>query len=58
VIDSTEPTAQPKYRREATAYVHNVRAMWDRIVQVQQDVLKGTTLAELVQQGQGLQYVI
>ena len=58
VIDSTEPTAQPKYRREATAYVHNVRAMWDRIVQAQQEVLKGTTLAELVQQSQGLQYVI
>ena len=58
VIDSTEPSAHPKYRREPTPYVQNVRALWDRIVAAQQDVLKTTTLAELVQQGQGLQYVI
>jgi Rrf2 family protein len=58
VIDSTEPTAQPKYRREPTAYVQNVRAVWDRIVQAQQEVLKATTLADLVQPGPGLQYVI
>jgi Rrf2 family protein len=58
VIDNTEPTAQPKYRRDPTPYVHNVRAVWERIVHAQQDVLKNTTLAELVQQGHGLQYVI
>ena len=51
-------TVAPAVIHEATAYVHNVRAMWERIVQAQQDVLKSTTLAELVQQGLGLQYVI
>ena len=41
-----------------TSYVHNVRAVWDRMVEAQQAILKQTTLTELVQQSQGLQYVI
>ena len=68
-IDSRKPNAlkpnaaktntQQGYRRdEPTLYVQHVRAIWDRIIQAQEDVLRNTTLADLVQQDQGIQYVI
>ena len=41
-----------------TVYVMNVRATWDRVLQAQQAVLKETTLAGLLTQSEGLQYVI
>lgn len=47
-----------KAELQLTAYVLNVRAVWDRVVEAQQVVLKQTTLADLVAQSEGLQYVI
>jgi Rrf2 family cysteine metabolism transcriptional repressor len=58
VIDPTEQPARQKDPLQPTAYVHNVRAVWDRIVEAQQGLLKQTTLADLVQQSQGLHYAI
>ena len=58
VIDPPEQVARADDPLQPTVFVHNVRAMWDRIVAAQQIVLKDTTLTELVQQSQGLQYVI
>jgi Rrf2 family cysteine metabolism transcriptional repressor len=43
---------------QLTPYVLNVRAIWDRVFEVQQSILKQTTLADLVAQSEGLQYVI
>jgi Rrf2 family transcriptional regulator, cysteine metabolism repressor len=47
-----------KAELQLTAYVLNVRAVWDRVIEAQQSVLKQTTLADLVAQSEGLQYVI
>jgi Rrf2 family cysteine metabolism transcriptional repressor len=47
-----------KAELQLTPYVLNVRAVWDRVVEAQQAVLKQTTLADLVAQSEGLQYVI
>jgi DNA-binding IscR family transcriptional regulator len=41
-----------------TVYVLNVRAVWSRVLEAQQAVLKETTLADLLGQSEGLQYVI
>jgi Rrf2 family cysteine metabolism transcriptional repressor len=66
VIDPPEPPTRPVERKgragghklQPTVYVHNVRAVWDRMIEAQHAILKQTTLTELVQQSQGLQYVI
>ncbi len=47
-----------KAELQVTSYVLNVRAVWDRVVEAQQAVLKQTTLADLLAQSEGLQYVI
>jgi Rrf2 family cysteine metabolism transcriptional repressor len=50
--------ARKKAELQLTSYVLNVRAVWDRVVEAQQSVLKQTSLADLVAQSEGLQYVI
>jgi len=47
-----------KAELQLTAYVRNVRSVWDRVVEAQETVLKNTTLADLLAQSEGLQYVI
>lgn len=58
VIDPHEQPLRKDDRLNPTTYVHNVRAVWDRVVEVQQAVLKDTTLAGLLAQSEGIQYVI
>jgi Rrf2 family cysteine metabolism transcriptional repressor len=63
VVDPPEqpprkPSSKNKVSLQPTVYVHNVRGVWERAVDAQQALLKQTTLAELVSQSQGLQYVI
>jgi Rrf2 family cysteine metabolism transcriptional repressor len=55
--DSSQP-ARKKVELQPTVYVRNVRQVWDRVVEAQEAVLKQTTLADLVAQSEGLQYVI
>lgn len=58
VIDPPEPSDRSDDKLQPTLYVQSVRAVWDKMLDAQQVILKQTTLAELVQQSQGLQYVI
>lgn len=58
VIDPPEQPARKEDKLNPTVYVRNVRAVWDRVVEVQQVVLKDTTLADLLAQSEGIQYVI
>ena len=56
VVDPPEQT--PNDKLQLTTYVRNVRAVWDKVVESQQTILRQTTLADLVAQSEGLQYVI
>ena len=58
VVDPTEQAARQDDPLQPTVFVHNVRAVWDRVVEAQQTMLKQTTLNDLVQQSQGLHYAI
>jgi Rrf2 family transcriptional regulator, cysteine metabolism repressor len=58
VIDPPEQPARKEDRLNPTVYVRNVRAVWDRVLDAQQSVLKETTLAHLLTQSEGIQYVI
>ncbi|HJZ59063.1 MAG TPA: Rrf2 family transcriptional regulator [Gemmataceae bacterium] len=58
VIDPPEQPARQNDPLQPTVFVHNVRAVWDKVVEAQQAILKETTLADLAQKSQGLQYVI
>src|SRR5262245_40196440 len=58
VIDPPEQPTRQDDPLQPTVYVHNVRAVWDRVVQAQQELLRQTTLTDLVQQSQGLHYAI
>ena len=58
VIDPPEQTGRQDDPLQPTAYVHSVRAVWDRMVEAQQAILKQTSLNDLAQESQGLQYVI
>ena len=58
VIDPPEQLPRKKDKLNPTVYVQNVRAVWERVVEAQQAVLKETTLADLIAQNEGLQYVI
>jgi len=58
VVDPHEQPSRKDDRLNSTTFVHNVRAVWDRVVEVQQAVLKDTTLADLLAQSEGIQYVI
>lgn len=63
VVDPPEPSPRQAARRarttlQPTAYVRHIRAVWDRVAEAQQAVLRGTTLADIVAQTEGLQYVI
>ena len=55
--DPAKP-ARKRVELQMTVYVANVRATWDRVLEAQQAVLKETTLAGLLAQSEGLQYVI
>jgi Rrf2 family cysteine metabolism transcriptional repressor len=56
--DPSKSPRKPKNELQLTAYVLGVRSVWDRVVEAQQAVLKQMTLAGLLEQGEGLQYVI
>ena len=56
--DPSKQSPKPKAELQLTAYVLGVRSVWERVVEAQQAVLKQTTLANLLDQGEGLQYVI
>jgi Rrf2 family transcriptional regulator, cysteine metabolism repressor len=56
--DPSKPARKPKVELQLTSYVLGVRAVWERVVEAQQALLKQTTLADLLDQGEGLQYVI
>ena len=59
VIDRTDqPTAKPKNRGEVSPLAATLHSVWDRIAAARGRILQTTTLAELVEAGQGLQYVI
>lgn len=58
VVDPTEQHARPDDPLQPTTYVNNIRSVWDSIVESQEGILKGTTLASLLEQSHGLQYVI
>jgi Rrf2 family cysteine metabolism transcriptional repressor len=55
--DSSQP-GRKKAELQPTPYVRNVRHVWDKVVEAQETVLKNTSLADLVEQSEGLQYVI
>jgi Rrf2 family cysteine metabolism transcriptional repressor len=55
--DPAKP-ARKKAELQMTVYVLNVRATWDRVLEAQQVVLRETSLADLIAQSEGLQYVI
>jgi Rrf2 family cysteine metabolism transcriptional repressor len=55
--DPSKPSRR-KAELQMTVYVLNVRAVWDRVLEAQQGVLKETSLADLLGQSEGLQYVI
>lgn len=57
-IDPIEQTVRQNDQLQPTVYVQNVRAVWVRVVESQHALLKDMTLADLVAQSQGLQYVI
>jgi len=52
------PPVRKKAELQLTAYVRNIRTVWDRVVEAQESVLKHTTLADLLSESEGLQYVI
>ncbi|HEY3787995.1 MAG TPA: Rrf2 family transcriptional regulator [Urbifossiella sp.] len=58
IIDPREQPTRSDDPLQPTVYVQNIRTVWDRIVDAQQAILKDTTLTELIEQSQGLQYVI
>ena len=63
VVDPPEqqprkPSRKNKVVLQQTVYVRNVRGVWDRVVEAQHAVLKNTTLADLLAQSEGIQYVI
>jgi Rrf2 family protein len=55
---SSKLQRKPKLELQLTQYVIGVRRVWDRVVEAQQTVLKNTTLSDLLDQGEALQYVI
>jgi Rrf2 family transcriptional regulator, cysteine metabolism repressor len=56
--DSSSTPRKPKSELQLTPYVLGIRSVWARVVESQQAVLKQTTLANLLDQGEGLHYVI
>jgi Rrf2 family cysteine metabolism transcriptional repressor len=53
-----KPSQRPKADLQPTAYVLGVRRVWERVADAQKAVLKQTTLHDLLDQGEALQYVI
>ncbi|OWK36075.1 RrF2 family transcriptional regulator [Fimbriiglobus ruber] len=57
--DEVSKTNRPTNKKgDASSLSSALHGVWDRIVQSRQQILKQTTLAHLVEAGQGLQYVI
>lgn len=55
---SDRPESKPKPRAEASPLAATLHGVWDQIAAARGRILRTTTLAELVEAGQGLQYVI
>jgi Rrf2 family protein len=55
VVDRTEV---PASRGEVTALAAVLHGVWDQILSARLSILKETSLAQLVEAGQGMQYVI
>ena len=55
VVDRADP---PPARKDASPLGATLHAVWERLHAAQRKVLRDTTLAHLVESGQGLQYVI
>jgi Rrf2 family cysteine metabolism transcriptional repressor len=58
VVDPPEHPSRSEDPLQPTAFVQNIRDLWDRLVEAQQNILKQTTLADLIQQNQALHYAI
>lgn len=60
VVDRTDaPTAKkPRNPGEPSSLASTLHNVWEEIVKARQDILTRTTLSDLVDAGQGLQYVI
>ncbi len=58
VIDRTDPPTRANDPLQPTQYVQSVRGVWDQVLAAQQKILRDTTLADLVQEREGLSYVI
>jgi len=58
VVDPTDQNARPDDPLQPTQYVNNIRSVWDKLLESQEAILKETTLASLLEQSHGLQYVI
>jgi len=59
-MDATPPKGTRSNGRKAdvSALAATLHSVWDRILSAREQILKQTTLAQLVEAGQGLQYVI
>jgi Rrf2 family protein len=57
VIDRTEPANNQRFR-ETSAIAGALHGVWQQILSARQQTLEETTLATLVEAGQGAQYVI
>ena len=59
VMDRADrPESKPKTRPEMSQLAAALHGVWDQIAAARGRILRTTTLAELVEAGQGLQYVI
>jgi Rrf2 family protein len=58
VMDPPEQPVRADDKLQATGFVLSVRSVWDKMVESQQAILRQTTLADLVSESQGDQYVI
>jgi Rrf2 family protein len=58
VMDPPESPVRSDDKLQPTAYVHTVRAVWEKMVEAQENILKQTTLADLAARSEADQYVI
>ena len=58
IMDPPEQPVRTDDKLQPTAYVHTVRAVWEKMVEAQETILKQTTLAGLAARSEADQYVI
>jgi Rrf2 family protein len=58
VVDSSESGSIPPRQRERSPIAGALHGVWDQILENRQRILEETTLATLVEAGQGAHYVI